>query len=49
MKAKTDNCLCFSTSPRQLVVVGFDRAEKWTMNKDSALTLTHGVDVEVRK
>jgi len=50
MKAdETDKCLCFSKSPHQLVVIGSEKVEKWTMNEESVLSLTRSFDLPVNK
>ena len=39
--------MCFSKSPHQLVVVGSELAEKWTMSKDAGLSLVGSFDIAV--
>ena len=47
LKMASDKRLCFSKLPHQMVVIGYDHAEIWTISVDSALSLTCSFDIPV--
>jgi len=46
--AAADRRRCFSKSPHQLVVIGCELAQKWTMDEDDGLSLVTSHDIAVR-